>query len=490
MKGSLHTDELMAEVVRKDIGLRTERRISHVFIMDVPTYAKPLAVTDAAINIFPDLETKVDIVQNAIEMAHALGRELPKVAILSAVETVTPKIPSTIDAAALCKMAERGQITGALLDGPLAFDNAISKEAAEIKGIRSEVAGDADILVVPDLEAGNMLAKQLSFLANADAAGIVLGARADHPDLARRHRARAHGILRGRRSARPCPSAGERARGGVGGLADAVLTINAGSSSLKFSVYRIGERAAGAGGERQVEGIGTAPHLVAEDAEGRVLVERRWPDDAASGHDEFFRVIGGWLREHFGDREALLGVGHRVVHGGTEFAAPVRVSPAVLARLEALCPLAPCISRTISPASARLRRSSPTCRRWPASTPRSTAAIPSLPTGTPCRAGSTTTASAATASTACPTSTSRACCPRSRRKLPRARGGRASRQRRQHVRHPAGRSMDSTMGFTALDGLPWARAAARSIRASCSTCSAPTAWTPTRSRACCTTSAG
>jgi phosphate acetyltransferase len=177
MKGSLHTDELMAEVVRKDTGLRTERRISHVFIMDVPTYPKPLAVTDAAINIFPDLETKVDIVQNAIDMAHALGRERPKVAILSAVETVTPKIPSTIDAAALCKMAERGQITGALLDGPLAFDNAISKEAAAIKGIRSEVAGDPDILLAPDLEAGNMLAKQLSFLANADAAGIVLGAR-------------------------------------------------------------------------------------------------------------------------------------------------------------------------------------------------------------------------------------------------------------------------------------------------------------------------
>ena len=177
MKGSLHTDELMGEVVRKDTGLRTERRISHAFIMDVPTYPKPLAVTDAAINIFPDLETKVDIVQNAIDMAHALGVDLPKVAILSAVETVMPKIPSTIDAAALCKMAERGQITGALLDGPLAFDNAISKEAAAIKGIRSEVAGDADILVVPDLEAGNMLAKQLSFLANADAAGIVLGAQ-------------------------------------------------------------------------------------------------------------------------------------------------------------------------------------------------------------------------------------------------------------------------------------------------------------------------
>jgi phosphate acetyltransferase len=177
MKGSLHTDELIAEVVDKDTGLRTERRVSHAFVMDVPTYPKPLAITDAAINIFPDLEDKRDIVQNAIDMAHALGVELPKVAIVSAVETVTPKIPSTIDAAALCKMAERGQITGGLLDGPLAFDNAISKEAAEMKGIRSEVAGDADILVVPDLEAGNMLAKQLSFLADADAAGIVLGAR-------------------------------------------------------------------------------------------------------------------------------------------------------------------------------------------------------------------------------------------------------------------------------------------------------------------------
>jgi phosphate acetyltransferase len=177
MKGSLHTDELIAEVVDKDAGLRTERRVSHAFVMDVPTYSKPLGITDAAINIFPDLEAKRDIVQNAIDMARALGVELPKVAIVSAVETVTPKIPSTIDAAALCKMAERGQITGGLLDGPLAFDNAISKEAAAMKGIRSEVAGDADILLVPDLEAGNILAKQLTFLANADAAGIVLGAR-------------------------------------------------------------------------------------------------------------------------------------------------------------------------------------------------------------------------------------------------------------------------------------------------------------------------
>jgi len=177
MKGSLHTDELMAEVVHKDTGLRTARRITHVFIMDVPTYGKTLFITDAAVNIFPSLEEKADIVQNAVDLARALGVERPKVAILSAVETVSSKIPSTIDAAALCKMAERGQITGALLDGPLALDNAISLQAAEIKHIRSPVAGDADILVVPDMEAGNLLAKELTFLANADAAGIVLGAR-------------------------------------------------------------------------------------------------------------------------------------------------------------------------------------------------------------------------------------------------------------------------------------------------------------------------
>ena len=177
MKGSLHTDELMAAVVARDKGLRTERRISHVFVMDVPTYHKVLIVTDGAINIAPTLEDKVDICQNAIDLAISLGREKPKVAILAAVETVTSKMPATIDAAALCKMAERGQITGGILDGPLAFDNAISKQAAETKGIHSEVAGDPDILLAPDLEAGNILAKQLTFLANADSAGLVLGAR-------------------------------------------------------------------------------------------------------------------------------------------------------------------------------------------------------------------------------------------------------------------------------------------------------------------------
>jgi phosphate acetyltransferase len=177
MKGSLHTDELMREVTSSKTGLRTARRISHVFILDVPTYSETLFITDAAINIFPDLDAKRDIVQNAIDLFTEVGLGTPRVAILSAVETVTAKIPSTIDAAALCKMAERGQITGGTIDGPLAFDNAIDPEAAQIKGIKSAVAGRAQILVVPDLEAGNMLAKNLTFLAKADAAGIVLGAR-------------------------------------------------------------------------------------------------------------------------------------------------------------------------------------------------------------------------------------------------------------------------------------------------------------------------
>ena len=177
MKGSLHTDELMAAVVARDTGIRTERRISHCFIMDVPGHRDPLIITDAAVNIAPTREAKIDNEQNAIDLAHAMQFAEVRVAILSAMETVNPKVPSTLEAAALCKMADRGQITGALLDGPLALDNAISPEAAEIKHIVSPVAGRANVLVVPDLEAGNMLAKSLSFLAGADAAGIVLGAR-------------------------------------------------------------------------------------------------------------------------------------------------------------------------------------------------------------------------------------------------------------------------------------------------------------------------
>jgi phosphate acetyltransferase len=177
MKGSLHTDELMGAAVSREAGIRTARRITHCFVMDVPNHPEPLIITDAAINIAPTLEEKVDIVQNAIDLAHALGAEEVRVAILSAMETVNSKVPSTIEAAALCKMAERGQITGAILDGPLALDNAISPEAAAIKKITSPVAGHANVLVVPDLESGNMLAKSLSFLAGADAAGVVLGAR-------------------------------------------------------------------------------------------------------------------------------------------------------------------------------------------------------------------------------------------------------------------------------------------------------------------------
>jgi phosphate acetyltransferase len=177
MKGALHTDELMAEVVKRDTGLRTARRISHCFVMDVPSYEYALIISDAAVNIAPTLKDKVDIVQNAIDLAHALRQPEVRVAILSAMETVNPDVPSTIEAAALCKMADRGQITGGILDGPLALDNAINLEAAGIKKIKSPVAGRANVLIVPDLEAGNMLAKSLSFLAKADSAGIVLGAK-------------------------------------------------------------------------------------------------------------------------------------------------------------------------------------------------------------------------------------------------------------------------------------------------------------------------
>jgi phosphotransacetylase/acyl dehydratase len=177
MTGSLHIDQLLAAVVAPGTGLRTGRRMSHVFVLDVPRYAKPLLVTDAAINVDPDLEAKADIVRNAIDLAHALGITRPKVALLSAIETVTSKLRSSMDAAALCKMADRGQITGGVLDGPLAFDNAVSAIAAGLNGIRSEVAGDADVLVVPNLEAGSLLAKQLEYLADAQAAGVMLGAK-------------------------------------------------------------------------------------------------------------------------------------------------------------------------------------------------------------------------------------------------------------------------------------------------------------------------
>ena len=177
MKGSLHTDEYLAAVLAPEVGLRTERRLSHCYVMQTPSYPRPFLITDAAINIAPTLVDKADIIRNAIALAQVLGVALPKVAILAAVETVNPRMPATLDAAALCKMADRGQITGGVLDGPLAFDNAVSPEAAQVKGITSPVAGQADVLVVPDLESGNMLAKQLEYLGGAESAGIVMGAR-------------------------------------------------------------------------------------------------------------------------------------------------------------------------------------------------------------------------------------------------------------------------------------------------------------------------
>jgi phosphotransacetylase/acyl dehydratase len=212
MKGSLHTDELMQAVLAPGIGLSTARRMSHVFVEDVPTYPRPLFLTDTAINIYPDLEAKRDIVQNAIDLAHVLGIEVPKVAILSAIETVNPKIHSTLEAAALCKMADRGQITGGIVDGPLAFDTAVSPEAARTKGIVSPVEGQADILVVPDLESGNMLAKQLEYLAEAQAAGIVLGARvpiiltsrSDSPLVHKASCALAVLVTQSKQEAKPC----------------------------------------------------------------------------------------------------------------------------------------------------------------------------------------------------------------------------------------------------------------------------------------------
>ncbi len=231
MKGALHTDEIMGAVVAHDSGLRTERRMSHVFAIDVPTYPKPLFVTDAAINIAPNLEDKRDIILNVIDLCHALGIASPKIAILSAVETVDSKIASTLDAAALCKMAERGQIEGGLIDGPLAFDNAISKNAAKEKHIVSAVAGDADVLVVPNIEAGNILAKQLIYLAEADAAGIVLGARVPIVLTSRADNAAARvaSCALARLLVQYCPRAAE--------MTEAILVLNAGSSSVKFALY-------------------------------------------------------------------------------------------------------------------------------------------------------------------------------------------------------------------------------------------------------------
>ena len=299
MKGSLHTDELMRSVTAKAGGLRTERRISHVFVMDVPAYSETIFITDAAINIFPDLDVKRDIVQNAIDLYTQAGfGTSPRVAILSAVETVTSKIPSTIEAAALCKMADRGQITGGLLDGPLAFDNAIDPEAARIKGIKSEVAGRAQILVVPDLESGNMLAKNLAYFAKADGAGIVLGARVPVVLTSRADLPRvAHGVLRGcdtlcRRTAPPRPD-----RCSVTAM-DTILVVNAGSSSVKFQVFAVdGDGRLRRQIKGQMDGIGSRPRLRASGATGEALADRAYPIENVPDVPAALMLAGAWLRE-------------------------------------------------------------------------------------------------------------------------------------------------------------------------------------------------
>ena len=416
MKGSLHTDELMAEVVAKETGLRTGRRISHVFIMDVPTYPFPLFITDAAINILPDLATKVDIVQNAIDLHLGLGLGEPRVAILSAVETVNPKMPSTLDAAALCKMADRGQIKGGILDGPLALDNAISPEAARIKGIVSPVAGQAQILVVPDLEAGNMLAKNLSFMANADAAGIVLGRPgADHPDQPGRQCPHPDGVLRGGGALCPCAARGRHGSRGMTGVVETLLVVNAGSSSIKFQLFDL------IGGDRlqlafkgQLEGIGTRPHLAAKDAGGTVLIDETYPPDQAAR-----LATRRWAGSRRGWSGGLAACHVRSATGSCMVGRISQHRPWWTTRCwtasSSSCRWPRCTSRTIW---RRSGRSAPAIRispRSPASIPRSTATIPRSPTGSRSRMPGTRRGSAGTAFTACPTSTSPAGCRRSTR---------------------------------------------------------------------------
>ena len=297
-------------------GLRTARRISHVFAIDAPDYPRPLFITDAAINIYPTLADKRDIIQNAIDLAHALGIPEPRVAILSAVETVTEKIKSTLDAAALCKMADRGQITGGILDGPLAFDNAVSAEAAKTKGIISPVAGRADIFVVPDLEAGNMLAKQLEYLAEAQIAGIVLGARV--PIILT---SRADKTLARLGSCAIALLLARHKRGEA--VSDAILVLNAGSSSIKFSLFPGHERPSRQGiiCDGECEGIGHRVHFTAKDRAGASLVDEYLAEGTT--HEDALAALLRWLEDHFQDHQ-LVAAGHRVVHGGSLYTAPVR----------------------------------------------------------------------------------------------------------------------------------------------------------------------
>ena len=347
IKGALHTDVLLHEVVQRETGLRTERRLSHAYIMDVPTYHKPLLLTDCAINIYPTLEDKVSICQNAIDLAHTLGVALPKVAVLSAVETVNPKITATLEAAALCKMADRGQITGGLVDGPLAMDNAISKTAAEVKHIRSEVAGDADVLLVPDLEAGNMLAKQLTFMANADAAGIVLGARVPivltsrSDNVQTRLASCAIGLLvaHARRTGLP---GGGRSRSQTPRRSDDPGNRRLERRIVEREVLRVRGRRRGPAPAvpRRIRGDRHRPPLLRQDRDGAIVIDERHSLAEVATQEDAVHRIFTWVESHRAGLE-LMGVGHRVVHGGPVYSEPVVVDGPTLDALAAFEPLAP-----------------------------------------------------------------------------------------------------------------------------------------------------
>ena len=341
MKGSLHTDELMGAVVKRDTGLRTARRISHCFVMDVPGHPEPLIITDAAVNIAPTLEDKVHIVQNAIDLAHDLGVTDVRVAILSAMETVNPDVPSTLEAAALCKMADRGQITGGVLDGPLALDNAISLEAAKIKKIDSPVAGRANVLVVPDLEAGNMLAKSLSFLAGRGRRRHrARRARADHPHQPRRLGDDAPGLLRGRRARRA--RAPRECREGRGDDRRDPRSERRLVEHQVPALRRAGRRRSTPSSAGQIEGIYTAPRFVAH-GRGRHGCSARSPGARASslGHDGAVALSRGFPARQSRAGCQLAAVGHRVVHGGPGLRRAGAARPRRARRLEKLIPLAP-----------------------------------------------------------------------------------------------------------------------------------------------------
>ena len=344
MKGSLHTDELMLAVTAKTGGLRTDRRISHVFVMDVPAYAETIFVTDAAINIFPDLDAKRDIIQNAIDLYNQAGfGRTPRVAILSAVETVTSKIPSTIEAAALCKMADRGQITGGLLDGPLAFDNAIDLEAARIKGIASggsPVAPRSSSRLRSDLEVRQYAGKEPFLLRQGRwRRNCARRPRTGRADIARRFAARALGILRGR-SALRSREAPEGADSGRVTAMDTILVVNAGSSSVKFQVFAVeGDGVLRRLIKGQMDGIGSRPRLRANGPSGDPLADRAYPIEAVPDVPAAMAVAGDWLRDEL--QVTPIAVGHRVVHGGPDYSRPVLIDHGVVSRLERFVTLAP-----------------------------------------------------------------------------------------------------------------------------------------------------